>query len=271
MPYRSMVQPPRLRNITQGSVFNHARSDDFGRGVLGMVISARCDLAQKKQHKFIYVPMVKITDWADFYLIPKLMEELRKSLVGELKGLLVKNKKADSAIGVFGAEKCAELLVGLKDYESYLGKLSVLRRVELSIESGVYDRSLLSAKNIGAKISDVISNKLEGFFFVDNVVDYQDGGVPLGSYVAILGEPRPIHKNAALGIAEGLDHGVISSGDPVYYSIACVEGEMSYVLCNVSSPYIELALQRFSYFYSRIGVADPSAEIRDLIVSEIMG
>lgn len=55
MPFRNMVQPPKLRTITQGSVFNHARSDDFNQDVLGMVISARCDLAQKnKKNLFMF-------------------------------------------------------------------------------------------------------------------------------------------------------------------------------------------------------------------------
>lgn len=51
MPFRKMVQPGKLSGITQGSIFNHARSDDFKEDVLGMVISARCDLAQQKQEK----------------------------------------------------------------------------------------------------------------------------------------------------------------------------------------------------------------------------
>ncbi len=32
---------------------------------------------------------------------------------------------------------------------------------------------------------------------------------------------------------------------------------MSYVLCNMASPYIELVMQRFSNIFSRVGVKDP--------------
>lgn len=270
MPFRKMVQPAKLRGITQGSVFNHARSDDFTQDVLGMVISARCDLAQKKQEKFIYVPLIKAKHWFDYHVVPKLIEEHRKSLIADLKSILVQNKNAESVIETFGPTKCADLLVGLKDHVKYIKKLEDLIRVESCIVSGDNDKSLIAPKKLAAKIDEVASNKVEGFFLIDNIVDYQNNKKELGSYIAILGEPRPIHKTAALGIAEGLDHSNISQHDRTYDSIIQVEGEMSYVLCNISSPYIELALQRFSALYSRIGVENPSAKIKELLHLEAM-
>jgi hypothetical protein len=265
-----MVQTPKLRGITQGSVFNHARSDDFNQDVLGMVISARCDLAQKKQEKFIYVPLIRAKYWFDFHLIPKLIEESRKTLIGDLKAILVQNKNSDTVIETFGASKCADLLVGLKDHGRYLKKLGELEYVESCIELGKNDKTLFSQKKLASKIDEVISNKIEGFFLIDNIVDYQNNKTELGAYVAILGEPRPLHKVAALGIAEGLDHSTITQNDRAYDSINLLEGEMSYVLCNITSPYIELALQRFSSFYSRVGVENPSSKMKEILVSEAM-
>lgn len=270
MSFRKMVQPGKLRGITQGSIFNHARSDDFKEDVLGMVISARCDLAQQKQEKFIYVPLIKAKHWFDFHVIPKLIEECRKSLVADLKNILVQNKNAESVIETFGAIKCGDLLIDSKDHVKYIKKLDDLSRIEYCITSGQNDKSLISPKKLAAKIDEVVTNKVEGFFLVDNVVDYQNNKIELGSYIAILGEPRPIHKTAALGIAEGLDHSDITPHDRTYDSINRVEGEMSYVLCNITSPYIELALQRFSGLYSRIGVENPSSKIKEILHLEAM-
>lgn len=270
MSFRNMVQPPKLRSITQGSVFNHARSDDFDENVLGMVISARCDLAQKKQEKFIYVPLIKAKQWLDSYLIPKLIDEHRKALIGDLKNIIVQNKNSDTVLETFGAIRCAELLTGSKDYQRYLQKLSELQHVESCIESGINDKALLTRKKLLAKVDDVISNKIEGFFLVDNIVDYQNNRLELGSYIAILGEPRPIHRVAALGISEGIDHSIISGNDRIYDSLNKIDGEMSYVLCNLASPYVELVLQRFSSLYSRIGVEDPTSSIKENLVSEAM-
>ncbi|POP89120.1 hypothetical protein CXB40_30585 [Pseudomonas syringae pv. avii] len=130
MPFRNMVLPPKLRSMTQGSVFNFARSDDFNQDVWGMVISARCDLAQNKQEKFIYVPLVKAKAWFDSYLIPKLMEENRKALFSDLKQILVQNGNAESAIYVFGTARCAELLTLPKEHNRYLKKLADLDHIQ---------------------------------------------------------------------------------------------------------------------------------------------
>lgn len=270
MPFRNMVQTPKLRGITQGSVFNHARSDDFHNDVLGMVISARCDLAQKKQEKFVYVPLVKVKHWFDFHLVPKLTEEYRKTLLSELKTILTQNKNADTVIETFGPEKCLDLLAGHKDQVKYQEKLTKLKYVESCMQLGVLDKSLLHEKKFAAKIDDIITNKTEGFFIIDNIIDFQDNKANLGTYIAILGEPRPIHRVAALGIAEGLDHSKITEQDRIYDSLTYRQGEMSYVLCNIASPYIELALQRFSNFYSRIGIDAPTARLKELLISEAM-
>lgn len=270
MSFRSMVKSPKLRSITQGSIFNHARSDDFNEDILGMVISARCDIAQKKQEKYVYVPLIKAKHWFNSNLIPKLIDEYRKSLVGELRAILVNNKFSGTAIETFGPIACANLLIDLKDHSKYSAKLDELARVDLCLDSGINDKSLINPKKLAAKIEDLVSNKIEGFFLIDNIIDYQNNGANLGAYVAILGEPRPIHKIAALGISEGLDHSSISDHDRIYESINRSEGEMSYVLCNIKSPYIELALQRFSNLYSRIGIDDPSLELKDNLKLEAM-
>ncbi|WP_146050645.1 hypothetical protein [Pseudomonas syringae] len=76
----------------------------------------------------------------------------------------------------------------------------------VSLDTGINDKPSINPKKIASKIDEVISNKTEGFFLIDNVVDFQNNKTELGSYVALLGEPRPIHKRAALGISEGLSH-----------------------------------------------------------------
>lgn len=270
MPFRKMTTPPKLRTITQGSIFNFARSDDFESDVLGMVISARCDLAQNKQEKFIYVPLIKAKTWFDFHLIPKLMDENRKALLADLKQILVQNGNSESAIDTFGTTKCAELLTNLKEHSRYQKKAVELDHIQSCLQQGINDKTVINPKKIAAKIDDVISNKTEGFFLIDNIIDYQNNKTELGSYVALLGEPRPIHKKAALGISQGLSHSEFNPSDPLYDSLQHAEGEMSYILGTITSPYIELILQRFSSLYSRIGVENPSPIIKGFLMLEAM-
>ena len=270
MTFRAMVQSPKLRSITQGSVFNFARSDDYRENVLGMVISARCDLAQLKQEKFIYVPVVKAKDWIEFTLIPKLTDELRKALLTEMRNILKANNLSETALDTFGVDTASSLLKGKGDEKKFIEKIEKLNLIEECLRSGKFDKTILSPKLVSARIDDVVNNKSEGYFFIDEVIDYQAGVESLGSHVVILGEPRPIHQKAAQGIADGLDHEQISLSDRAYDSIAKSESEMSYILCVVKSPYIELILQRFSSFYSRIGVDDPSKKIKDLLAKEVL-
>ncbi|MGQ3850523.1 hypothetical protein [Pseudomonas capsici] len=265
-----MVQSPKLRSITQGSIFNFARSDGYSANVLGMVISARCDLAQLKQEKFIYVPVVKAKDWIEMTLIPKLTDELRKSLLSDMRNILKANNFSETALDTFGVDTAAQLLKGKSDEVKFLEKSDKLSVVEQYLSLGRFDKSILNPKLLSARIDDVVNNKSEGYFFIDEIIDYQGGNISLGSHIVILGEPRPIHQKAAQGIADGLDHEQISISDRSYDSIIKSIGEMSYVLCNVKSPYIELVLQRFSSFYSRIGVDDPSKTIKDLLAKEVL-
>lgn len=268
MSSREMVQAPRLRAVTQGSIFNHAKCQDFSVNVLGLLISARCDLAQQKQERFIYVPLVQAKDWLDHYVIPKLFAEHRSSLLAGLKNLLQQNKHCPSSIDAFGAEKSGSLLEGTKAHQAYQSKLKDLQSVEIMIQTGLYEKSLLSSKAVRSKTDELISNKIEGAFFIDNVIDFQNGSTHLGSFVAILNEPSSIQRQAALGIADGLDHDLILAAPNEFECIAALPGEMSYVMCNVRSPYIELALQRFSALYSRIGVEDPSTEMKEKLARE---
>jgi hypothetical protein len=268
MSARDMVQPPKLRTVTQGSIFNHAKCQDFSNSVLGLFISARCDLAQKKQERFIYVPLVKAIDWLDCYVTPKLFSEHHASLLANLKTILSDNKHCASSIDTFGAERCASLLEGTKALIQYQKKLADVKKVSQMMQSGVYDKSIISAKTIKSKTDELVSNKVEGAFFIDDIIDYQNGNAHLGPHVAVLSEPSSIPRNIALEIADGLDHEYIIDSGLNYGCINARSGEMSYVLCNVRSPYIELALQKFSALYSRIGVEDPSTEMKNKMAKE---
>ncbi|MHC6654243.1 hypothetical protein [Aeromonas salmonicida] len=270
MSYRKMVQRPRVKNITQGSIFNFAQADIQSNRVLGMVLSARCDMAQFKQERFLYVPLIRATEWVDIFLVPKMLDEMKKSLLGELKSILSKNSQSPNAISTFGPEASAKLIVGHKDEKLYLDKLNKIKKIEKNASEGIFDKAMLNTKAVASKISDIIGNKVEGYFFIDEVIDFHDADRSMGSYIVDLSDPRPLHKSTAQMISEGLFHTNINEALRIYDAVYKTKDEMSYVLCDVMSPYVELVLQRFAYFYSRIGVEDPSIKLKEDLVSEIM-
>lgn len=270
MSYRKMVQQPRVKVITQGSIFNFAQADMQSDGALGMVLSARCDMAQFKQDRFLYVPLVNATEWIDKILVPKMLEEMRKGLLGDLSGILKKNGHSPNAVSTFGPRKAADLISGSRDESSYFEKLAKLELIESNSSKLLYDKSMLTNKSVLSKLSDIIGNKVEGYFFLDEVIDFNDANKSLGSYIVDLSDPRPLHSMAARRISEGLLHDDIDDSSRVFDAIYKKQGEMSYVLCDVISPYVELILQRFAYFYSRIGVEDPSNKLKERLVAESM-
>lgn len=265
MSYRKMVQQPKVKVVTQGSIFNFAQADSGS--ALGMVISARCDLAQFKQERFLYVPLINAPDWIDSILVPKMIEETKKGLVSDLGGILKKNGHSANAVVTFGPSKAAHLIKGTKDEKTYLEKLGKINIIEKQTAESIYDKSLLTSKSLLSKVSDIMANKVEGYFFIDEVIDFHDANKSLGSYIVDLSDPRPLHRIAASLISEGLLHDDIDSSSRVYDAVYNTPGEISYILCDVSSPYVELILQRFAYFYSRIGVENPSIELKENLVA----
>lgn len=268
MSYRKMVQQPRVKTITQGSIFNFAQADTQSDRALGMVLSARCDMAQFKQERFLYVPLISATEWIDKILVPKMLEEMKKGLLGDLNSLIKKNGHSPNAISTFGPKKAAALISGSRDECSYFEKMEKIELIERNSSKSIYDKSMLTKKSIMSKLSDIINNKVEGYFFLDEVIDFNDANKSLGSYIIDLSDPRPLHRMAARQISEGLLHDNIDVSSRVFDAVFKKQGEMSYVLCDVISPYVELVLQRFAYFYSRIGVEDPSSKLKEDLAAE---
>lgn len=69
---RDMCCPCPINTITQGSIFNHAYNEDFGdEEDLGLLISARCDLANDKAPKYSYLPVISLKKFILFFLSEK--------------------------------------------------------------------------------------------------------------------------------------------------------------------------------------------------------
>src|SRR5690349_14401574 len=59
-----VVKEPLLGQLNQGSIFSCARAERYyGCSVVGVVLTARCDLAQDKFHVLNYAPAVTLADW----------------------------------------------------------------------------------------------------------------------------------------------------------------------------------------------------------------
>jgi hypothetical protein len=93
------LSTPRLGVLTQGTVFACAVAEDYvGCHIHGLVITARCDVSQKKAAVFNYLPVVSLDDWIhrDGRLL--LCDRVLKNIAGRMRGCLKSAGYSDSVM-----------------------------------------------------------------------------------------------------------------------------------------------------------------------------
>ena len=78
--YRDLYSEPVIGKITQGTIFNGAKSRRYPgcHSVFGIVISPRCDIEQKKVPLYYYLPAIKMEDWMNMDFPPLYIVALEK-------------------------------------------------------------------------------------------------------------------------------------------------------------------------------------------------
>jgi len=272
---RKVCQVCQIKSLTQGSIFNAARNEDYGDFEdLGVLISARCDIANSKGRKFSYLPVVSLEKFFFDVLFRQLLSERRNDEMQKIKQLIRKEGIHPDLLDVYGVESCLDTLP-LKDINSQKAMkcLELYREIE-SVELKSWEElkestDYVSDKSVKKKLKDLTSNKIEGYHFLDEVVDFNDNQKDLGAHVILMREVHHIESRLALALSgDGVSHDFIDEG--YKRSLVPVEGGFSCILCNIKSPHIELIMQRFSHLYSRIGVEDPSKDLPDQLAKSIL-
>ncbi|MAC13760.1 MAG: hypothetical protein CL539_03665 [Alcanivorax sp.] len=259
-----MCRPCPVDAITQGSIFNYAFSEDLdNKNVLGMLISARCDLANLKTSKYSYVPVVSLEDYIFHYLARKLFLDQKKEEVGKIKNMVKDLGHDPGIIDVYGIKKCIDKIVEKQKAKEKANeafeKIESLNEL-INKNSDRYtkdDLAIIPSKKFKSEFSDLSQNKAEGYYLIDDVVDHNNREASLGPHVVLLREVHHMSAEIAEFIKKGCVHDELLEAGNSAPSLVLGKGRMSYVLCNMASPYIELVMQRFSNIFSRVGVKDP--------------
>ncbi|MGR2738145.1 hypothetical protein ACUY1T_06800 [Billgrantia sp. Q4P2] len=257
---RNMFELASLNKFDQGVIFQGGVTNLHpDKPCLGIVLSARCDLSQKKVESVAYAPVVKMSEFIEKFLFFKAVEGFVKEKKGLIKKHLIQsNPKLSSwidAIGemaVFGYEK-DNLKPKLREsVEKLFSDIDTALELEYCKLNG-NDKVVESIrKKIKTQIEDIAKGKVEGYFIIDNISDPLEESE--GAYVVILREVRYLSMLFLELIAKGFTASQkeeIKKSD-VYYK----EGFYYYLICQMKSPYIELLMQRFSNLFIRIGVDD---------------
>ncbi len=259
-----------IKTITQGSIFNNAFNEDFGKSEdLGMLISARCDLANNKTSKYSYLPVIKLEKYILYYVARKLLVDQRNEEIQKIKNIIKTEGGSPDTIDYYGIKEGIEKLVSKKknltNAMSYLSKVTLIESVQKKEWTNISqkDLSVIPDKKFKKELKDLTENKTEGFFLIDEVVDHNDRGKILGPYVVLLREVHHMSSYTSDLIKSGCNHDDFLGKENTLRSLIIEPGGLSYVLCNVKSPYIELIMQRFSNLFTRIGVTNPASNMVD--------
>lgn len=260
-----MVDCTKINHPTQGSIFNFAHHEDYTSDeILGLLITARCDIANEKAQKFSYLPVIPLKTWCEKELLGILRARESKSVQNQLKPFLEKAKLTTNSIHMYGFSNIREVFNNQlrgKDKDKGLEKLE---RHEVITKGG--DLNSIKkhfTKEIESIFKDIIKNKNMNYFFIDEVESY-------GPCIANLREVAYMESSAAKLISGGIELNKLTSNNSAIRCINNLDPDgIACLIGQLRSPFIELLMQRFAENFTRIGIDDPSEDLIKSIATEL--
>ena len=255
-----VVRKPRLGEISQGTVFSCASVEDYEScNIRGIIITARCDIAQTRTPVFSYLPIATLDEWIhrDGRLL--LCDRLLKSLTGKMKNCLRQAGYAESILTVETPEKVLESLFESREHKKLREQFSKLveqvREVQACFNSVPTDLHVVKvAENHRgdreALIRELVEQRLNGYYFLPEI---QHGGNSCG-YVILLRHVQNMPRGLAVLIGKGLVQDDLAL-NPTSSGRLCFEVEdFAMPIGEIVSPHIEHIMQTFSNLFGRIGL-----------------
>ncbi|EKG46087.1 hypothetical protein VCHC50A1_3440 [Vibrio cholerae HC-50A1] len=256
-----MVDVTDDKSLTQGTMFNCAYSELYKKSeILGLIITARCDIANDDKVKFYnFIPVVPFDVWREVELVSILKKRLLKSLNFEIENLIIKAGFSIGNLNTYGYEEVYKNIIKnnkLKPKElSRLDNANMKHDCLNNVNSSYSSLIHFFKNDIEKSVIDIIENKNADYFFIDDVSGY-------GSVIARLREIHVLDINTANKIPSGIE---LDRSD-----YACLNSSLENKFCSIvgqlRSPYLELLIQRFTNNFVRVGVDNHDTQI----VSNIM-
>ena len=266
--------------LTQGTVISSLRSKKYLQEIcFGVIITARCDLANKKVRKVFYLEALPLEEWVlsqcgtNYVLIGK-----TKNIVEQIERILNNYDLDWGTIKTFS----------LEEFNTVVDSEITVRRDNIKIKE-LYNKYM--------EITKQYSNKIER----KNVVRTYKNDVCNSISTIISGQNTHYLYIPPDGMSCGFEKGLIVDLQEVdYLNFEEIEDLISYKIdiqnsnlsdekkthydkkfyiyegvgysmpvCNINSPWIEYLLQHFSNAFSRIGIDTPQKETVTQMIDEI--
>lgn len=268
MIYRDIFEESIIGKITQGCIFNGAKSrfyqDDCD--VYGIIISPRCDIEQRKAPLYYFLPVIKLDDWLHVDFPPIYVSALEKDVKNVLKNQLKSVGESDSIIEKFKPDDVERIL---KKHQAKLKKnieekIEIWKTIETYKLGNMPLTSITSrdASNIQKNLfEELISHKNPNFYFIES--EKEKG------YVIRMREISRLSPNVMFRLANGIDT-KLADEELADNDLKQLEDNDIYMpLFVVKSPYMEHIMQHFLQQFNKIGIEDISKEFTGIFTELI--
>lgn len=263
--------------MTQGTVINSIRSKKYADcSCFGIMISARCDIANDKIQKFFYLEAIDLKSWIFSKVgYSLLIKEKIKSIENKLKNLCIENELDWESLKNFSVDEFKQVVLAeihqkklrnqaLENFRKYIhynnyelnlsDRRDILHNEKTQIINFLLDISNGKNTHFIYIPSSAIQNQIDDGLVVDlQEIDYLDSNTVHDLCNCLIDE-----KNQELDAEK-----------KSYYNKRFVlKGGCGYSIefCEVESPWIEYLLQHFSNMFVRIGVDNPNrSEITEIV------
>lgn len=262
-----MIIRPDPRELTQGTIFTCAIAENYAAcDVRGLIITARCDVTNRKAAIFSYIPIVKYHDWALKDGAEIVASRLSANSSGELRKLVKAAGLAESVLETisYDAIKAHLETNQTKDGKTRSKRFSEcwekMRHAEAFLASHTpSEAKKMISENLGlyhGLVKELVGNGVAEFHYLDEV---EFGKEPSG-HVALFREIRFVPSHVASKILDGIDNKefAVLERNGAGGMRFLTEDDYAMPIGLLRSPFIEFLMQRLMNLFGRIGVADLS-------------
>lgn len=267
-----MFDTPKMGQFTQGTVFTCGYAENYpGQIVHGIVITARCDAAQKKVPIYSFIPVVSLRDWIFKDGAEITLKRVIDDAENTLENILEECNISLTVLRTASRDEIVEKLLrpmarSDRKIETKIRKFQNAQMLIDMAEAAVWDGGKEAAckalkkvpKLLDKVIKDLSGNKIMGHYLLRGMETFVDDD---GDYVALLREVHHIPYSVAQKILNGIS--AIEWPDDLAKQARCPvflnKEDYCMPVAKLRSPWMEHLMQSWSLLFTRIGVEDIDA------------
>ncbi|MBI9011709.1 MAG: hypothetical protein JEZ08_05705 [Clostridiales bacterium] len=268
-----------MENIKQGQIIYGVRSLEYPDiPCHGIVITASCDIAQKKVKNIHFVSMVSLDRWLLDNCVYSLIEIKIKELRRNLEIWMVSVNLDMKVLQIWELDKIKKLFLqenkGQSNYDKYLLLLEfeTFLKTELTEQRRADILLKTLSKEKKTRVQQIMSNQITGYYYIPpNETSYLANSK---GYVVNLRDVNTIEFSVFAQMVDGYLDCKINKEilkDEILTKLFYLEEEedYSYTLDSLKSPRIEHLMQAFSAMFTRIGLDDMCRDLQNKIATSV--